>query len=51
MEEMYNNVVRQIIDDCVVCGQCIELSRENFEANDYSEEEMRRILPLIFGLS
>jgi len=36
---------------CKSIDELIEKSRENFEANGYTEEEMRQILPLIFSLS
>jgi Fe-S oxidoreductase len=34
---------------CKSVEEIIEKSRENFEANGYTEEEMRQILPLIFA--
>lgn len=34
---------------CESVDEIIEKSRENFEANGYTEEEMRHILPLLFG--
>ena len=36
---------------CESVEEIIEKSRENFEANGYTEQEMRNILPLIFPLS
>ena len=36
---------------CKSIDEVIEKSRENFEENGYTEEEMRQILPLIFSLS
>jgi Fe-S oxidoreductase len=36
---------------CQSVDEIIEKSRENFEANGYKEEEMRHILPLLFGFS
>ena len=36
---------------CKSIDEIIEKSRENFEENGYTEEEMRQILPLIFKLS
>ena len=36
---------------CKSVEEIIEKSRENFEANGYTEEEMRQILPLIFAFS
>ena len=36
---------------CKSVDEIIEKSRENFEANGYKEEEMRHILPLLFGFA
>jgi len=36
---------------CESIDELIEKPRENFEANGYTEEEMRQILPLIFSLT
>ena len=36
---------------CGSVDEIIEKSRENFEANGYREEEMRQVLPLLFGFS
>jgi len=36
---------------CKSVDEIIEKSRENFEANGYKEEEMRHVLPLLFGFS
>jgi Fe-S oxidoreductase len=35
---------------CKSIDELIEKSRDNFEANGYKEEEMRHVLPLLFGL-
>lgn len=36
---------------CESVEEIIEKSRENFEANGYTEDEMRNVLPLLFPLS
>ena len=36
---------------CQSVDEIIEKSRENFEANGYKEEEMRQVLPLLFGFA
>jgi heterodisulfide reductase subunit D len=36
---------------CESVDEIIEKSKENFEANGYTEEEMRQVLPLLFGFS
>jgi Fe-S oxidoreductase len=36
---------------CKSVDEIIEKSRENFEANGYTEEEMRHVVPLLFGFS
>lgn len=35
---------------CQNLDELIAVSRENFEANGYTEEEMRHILPMLFGM-
>jgi hypothetical protein len=34
--------------DCNSVAEIIEISRENFTANGYTEEEMKNIIPLLF---
>jgi hypothetical protein len=36
---------------CESVEEIIEKSRENFQANGFTEEEMRKILPLVFTLA
>ncbi len=36
---------------CKSVDELIEKSRDNFEANGYKEEEMRHVLPLLFGFA
>jgi heterodisulfide reductase subunit D len=50
-EAMGGKVYEDKLAECYRCesvDELVELTRENFEANGFTEEEMRNILPLIF---
>jgi Fe-S oxidoreductase len=50
-EAMGGKVYKNKLEECYNCqsiDEIIELTKENFESNGFTEEEMRNILPLIF---